>query len=327
MFRTFKRRRTDEAKTDEPPEDPTFPFVEEGERFIKGRLLASGGYGKVYICTDKLTSMQVALKEVDTTAKGPDKIDNIFNNTRKEVIIQKSLDHPNIVKIISSFRYKQTPKTLYLAMDLCTGGELFEAIQRAYSVHASGGFNEENTKSIIRQTLMALKYCHEHGIVQLDIKPENIMLETPWDGGDFPNVKLVDFGLSEYLSALTECSKVRRCIPKGTPGYIAPELQYRRYGAKADVFSVGVLTYVLLAGGLPWDGVWPTREQTNDLDFTWFSGTELAREFVKKLLAYDPENRLTAEQALQDPWLNSPASEDSLEPIPEHIIRKIINHI
>lgn len=165
------------------------------------------------------------------------------------------LDHPNILRLIDYF---EDPKYVYLVLELCTGGELFDRIiQNKF-------YNEEDARMIFRQIMSALQYCHSNGVVHRDLKPENFIMISPKDPF---TLKIIDFGLSRTFNndrVLREMPsddgnrrRKTRAVLKtkaGTPFYIAPEVLTGNYSEKCDVWSVGVILYILLCGYPPFYG-------------------------------------------------------------------------
>lgn len=209
-----------------------------------------------------------------------------------EIKILKQLDHPNIVKLYEIYQDNQN---IYLITEFLEGGELFNLILK------SKHFSENIAAKIIKQLLSAISYCHAQNIVHRDLKPENMLLVDK----DRFDIKLIDFGLARsFLPNNSLCSKI------GTPFYIAPEVLKKKYNEKCDLWSCGVILYILLCGNPPFTG------RTDELLFEsiklglvqfngveWKSVSNEAKIFIKKLLKVNPEERLSAQQALQDPWI------------------------
>lgn len=149
----------------------------------------------------------------------------------------KGLDHPNIVKM---YQYFEDEKRYYIITDICKGGELFDEII------ARGKFSENDAAKLIKQVLLCINYCHEKKIVHRDLKPENILLES---NKDFDQIQIIDFGTSVF------CDDKEYLDEKlGTPYYIAPEVLAKKYGSKCDLWSIGVITYIILSGIPPFNG-------------------------------------------------------------------------
>mmetsp|Transcript_7556 Transcript_7556/g.8287 ORF Transcript_7556/g.8287 Transcript_7556/m.8287 type:complete len:235 (-) Transcript_7556:95-799(-) len=210
----------------------------------------------------------------------------------------KRLKHKNIIHLIDVYNEGES---LYLVMEVIKGGELFDEIVRR------GSYSEKDASNIIRQILEAVAYMHSMGVAHRDLKPENLLIE-----GD--GVKLSDFGLSKRF----DNSPLRTCC--GTPDYAAPEvLSLAPYDAGVDIWSIGVITYILLCGYPPFYG--DTNQEifkkimARDFDFPspdWDDISAQAKQFINTLLILDPKKRPSAEQCLQAPWIkggNAPTRE------------------
>ncbi len=207
----------------------------------------------------------------------------------------RQLDHPNIVRLYEVFHDE---KRFYLVTELCQGGELFEEITKR------ANFNEQDAASIIKQILSAIAYCHSKSIVHRDLKPENILLEDKKDDGDF-QIKVIDFGASMRFDPSKKMNQVF-----GTAYYIAPEILKLEYNEKCDVWSVGVILYILLSGKPPFGG----ENDKEILDNVrtgifsmsgneWTSVSSEAKNLVKQMLTFDPIQRISAEEALNHLWI------------------------
>lgn len=179
--------------------------------------------------------------------------------------------------------------------ELCTGGELFEELSKR------GKFNEEEAALIINQVLEAVSYCHANNIVHRDIKPENILIE-----GKSKNIKIVEFGASQKFDAEHKMSSAY-----GTLHFIAPEVLMIEYDEKCDIWSVGVVLYILLSGKPPFDGE-SEKEiakkikmgEYKMIDEEWMSISEEAKDLVKRMLYYDPAKRISATEAMSHSWFS-----------------------
>ena len=208
---------------------------------------------------------------------------------QSEIEILKIIDHPGVIKINEVFDSK---KYILIVMEFVEGGELFERIVKKKI------FSEYSASKIIKQLLESVAYLHELGILHRDIKPENILLT---DDSDIPNIKLADFGLSKLA-----CPNDMQNLACGTLGYVAPEvLSQTGYNYKVDLWSVGIISYLLLRGRLPFDH----KEKQVLIELTlrgklsfeepyWKSLTPFAIDFLTKILDKNPEKRLTSEEAL-----------------------------
>jgi len=257
---------------------------------ITSTTLGKGNFSEVKLGIEKATGREVAIKIVkkETASHKPEMLKN-------EVDILLTLDHPHIIKLLDLF---DTPDTLYLVMELVTGGELFDRIV------AREQYSEQDAREVMRQVFDAIRYIHSKGIVHRDLKPENLLLESE---SDDTSIRLTDFGLSRiYTSEMmsTAC---------GTPGYVAPEiLESKGYTSAVDMWSAGVIMYILLCGYPPFysDNDAELFESIMQAKYTfhspyWDHISEEAKNLIKCLLVPNPEKRLTADQAVASPWFTS----------------------
>ena len=225
---------------------------------------------------------------------------------RAEVEILRSINHPNIVRLYTIY---ESPARLYLVMELLTGGELFDRIV------GLGKYSEEDARYFTFKLLNAVLYLHDRNICHRDLKPENILLASPAPDAE---LKITDFGLSKIAAPqLDDFLMTTRC---GTPGYVAPEVlsqevshgQLRRYGTSCDMWSVGVIVYILLSAAPPFYG--KTDAEMNRRiklglykfpDKYWANISQPAKDFIGRLLTVDPTRRMSAAEALQHGWMVS----------------------
>jgi len=234
---------------------------------------------------------------------------------RNEVEILLKIEHPNIIKLLDLF---DTQEKLYLVMELVTGGELFDRIVEREQ------YSESDAKEVMRQLLNAIEYIHSRDIVHRDLKPENLLLE---DLSHDTKIKLTDFGLSkifdsEYMK--TAC---------GTPGYVAPEiLNATGYGSAVDMWSSGVIMYILLCGYPPFysDNDAQLFESILSANYHfhspyWDNISKEAKDVIRALLVPDPSDRLTATQTKEMEWFKSTEYGKS-SALPEEMKEKLKRH-
>lgn len=221
------------------------------------------------------------------------------------------MGHQNILTLVDYF---ETMNNLYLVTDLALGGELFDRICR------KGSYFESDAASLIRATLSAVSYLHDHGIVHRDLKPENLLFRTPEDNAD---LLIADFGLSRIMDEEQFHVLTTTC---GTPGYMAPEIFKKTgHGKPVDLWALGVITYFLLCGYTPFDRDTDFEEMQAilkaDYSFTpieyWRGVSAHAKDFIQKCLTIDPAQRITAHQALQHPFVSgeeAPVNGENLLP-------------
>ena len=206
---------------------------------------------------------------------------------KREIEILKEVKHPHIIELVDVY---EDERYLHLVTELCTGGELFDRII-AKTQSSEGHFSEHDAAVLVRDILDAIKYCHEKGIVHRDLKPENFLFLTEAD--DAP-VKIIDFGLSRHDD--TDFGVMQTKV--GTPYYVAPEVLKREYTNSCDIWSIGVITYILLCGYPPFYGDSDTQifesVRVGKFDFPspeWDDICDDAKEFVIELLMKDPRRR------------------------------------
>lgn len=207
------------------------------------------------------------------------------------------MGHQNILTLVDYF---ETMNNLYLVTDLALGGELFDRICR------KGSYYESDAADLIRATLSAVAYLHDHGIVHRDLKPENLLFRTPEDNAD---LLIADFGLSRIMDEEQFHVLTTTC---GTPGYMAPEIFKKTgHGKPVDLWALGVITYFLLCGYTPFDRDSDFEEMqailNADYSFTpieyWRGVSDHAKDFIRKCLTVDSAKRITAHEALQHPFV------------------------
>jgi calcium/calmodulin-dependent protein kinase I len=210
-----------------------------------------------------------------------------------EVDIMQKVSHPNCVKMYELY---DTKKKLYMVLEILRGGELFDRIVKKRF------FSEQQAAQVIQSVVSAIQYLHKIGVVHRDLKPENLLYATKEDDSI---IKLTDFGLAKF-------TQVKMATACGTPGYVAPEiLSGKPYGPEVDLWSVGVILYILLCGFPPF-----YDENTSNLyrtikagkfDFPspyWDEISDPAKNLISRLLTVDPKQRATSEQVLAHPWVS-----------------------
>ncbi|KAL4592796.1 hypothetical protein LXL04_005801 [Taraxacum kok-saghyz] len=267
------------------------PLEDVRATYTMGRELGRGQFGVTYLVTHKTTHQQFACKSI-AMRKLVNKDD--IEDVRREVQIMHHLTgHRNIVELKGAYEDRHS---VNLIMELCAGGELFDRII------AKGHYSERAAAGLCRQMVTVVHNCHTMGVFHRDLKPENFLfLNTDEDSP----LKATDFGLSVFFKP----GDVFKDLV-GSAYYVAPEVLRRRYGAEADIWSAGVILYILLSGVPPF---WGETEQSifdavlrGNLDFIsdpWPSISSSAKDLVKKMLKSDPKERLTAVEVLNHPWM------------------------
>ncbi|ETV86994.1 CAMK/CDPK protein kinase [Aphanomyces astaci] len=268
---------------------------------VEKKELGHGHYGTVRIGTHKVSGAKVAIKTIPKVkVSRPETL-------RREIEILRTVDHPNIIKLFEVF---EDTRHLHLVTELCTGGELFDRII------ARGHYTEADAAKLVRKILDAVKHCHDREICHRDLKPENFLFATKDETAE---LKVIDFGLSRTDVGGTGDSFMTTRV--GTPYYIAPEVLGRHYDKSCDLWSIGVITYILLCGYPPFYGDSDpeifSSVRTGKYSYDtpeWVGVSAEAKDLINHLLLLNPSKRLTAAQALQHPWLSgsAPSTERSL---------------
>ena len=266
------------------------------------KKIGEGGFSKVYKVREKETGEIRGMKEVNKS-----KIKDV-KNFKTEIKILAMLDHPNILRL---FEVIEDSKSFYLIMELCTGGELLSRMENNH-------YKEKEAAKLMEQIVSAVSYCHEKGICHRDLKPQNILFcnESP----DSP-IKIVDFGISKIydpsLSSLKEDfgddenKKKKMSTRAGTIHYLSPEVIKGSYTEKCDVWSLGVILYILLCGYPPFYGKNEVEIIKNISSFKfeyptteWKNISESAKNLISSMLC--PENkRISAKEVLNSKWFKS----------------------
>ncbi|XP_030520919.1 calcium-dependent protein kinase 17-like [Rhodamnia argentea] len=267
------------------------PMEDLKASYSMGKELGRGQFGVTYLCTDKATGEQLACKTI-AKRKLVNKED--IEDVRREVQIMHHLTgQPNIVELKGAHEDK---RSVHLVMELCAGGELFDRII------AKGNYTERAAASLLRTIVQIVHTCHSMGVIHRDLKPENFLLLNKDE--DSP-LKATDFGLSVFFKPGDTFQDV-----VGSAYYIAPEVLKRKYGQEIDIWSVGVMLYILLSGVPPF---WAESETgifnailRGHIDFSsdpWPSISPGAKDLIHKMLNSDPKQRLTAFEVLNHPWI------------------------
>ncbi|KAF7458403.1 calcium-dependent protein kinase CDPK5 [Cryptosporidium felis] len=257
--------------------------------------LGRGSYGSVVKAIDKQSGAQRAVKIILKP-----KLENI-NRLKREILIMKRLDHPNIIKLFEVF---EDTNYLYFVMEICTGGELFDRIIKR------GHFSERYAAVIMRQVFSAIAYCHSNEFMHRDLKPENLLFS---DSSPNSLLKVIDWGFA------AKCPKTHKFTSVvGTPYYVAPEVLYGSYSKLCDLWSAGVILYILLCGYPPFhgkDNVEILRKvkigQYSLEHNSWKYVSDSAKDLIRRLLMIDPNKRISAQDALNHPWIKSLISSPS----------------
>ncbi|KAM6473773.1 death-associated protein kinase 1 isoform 1-T2 [Liasis olivaceus] len=260
-----------------------------------GEELGSGQFAIVRKCREKTSGAQYAAKFIKKRRTKSSRRGVSREDIEREVNILKEIQHPNVITLHDVYESKMD---VILILELVAGGELFDFLAEKESL------TEEEATEFLKQILNGVKYLHSLQIAHFDLKPENIMLldrNVPK-----PHIKIIDFGLAHKIDFSNEFKNIF-----GTPEFVAPEIvNYEPLGLEADMWSIGVITYILLSGASPFLG--ETKQETlanvsavnYDFEEEFFSNTSaLAKDFIRRLLIKDPKKRMTIQDSLQHPWI------------------------
>ena len=256
--------------------------------------LGRGGFGSVFKVQHYKTQTIYAMKVVRKINKNYQEGNQTF---LQEIEILITLEHPNIIKI---YEYYEDEINYYLITEYISGGELFDYIER------DTAFTESKAKKIIKQILQALNYLHFNNLVHRDIKSENILVEYSYTEHDDVNIKIIDFGTCNYVSQDQNLT-----MKVGSPYYIAPEILKGNYNNKCDIWSTGVILYIMLMGFPPFSGSNYDEMYQNIQKATinttlaqWQLLSENSKDLITKMLNKDINARLTAQECLNHPWFS-----------------------
>uniref|UniRef100_A0ACD5WM63 Uncharacterized protein n=1 Tax=Avena sativa TaxID=4498 RepID=A0ACD5WM63_AVESA len=256
------------------------------QKYEMGKMLGQGTFAKVYHARNIETSQSVAIKVTDKekVLKG-----GLTDQIKREISVMKLVKHPNIVQM---YEVMATKSKIYFVLEHVKGGELFNKVQR-------GRLKEDAARKYFQQLICAVDFCHSRGVYHRDLKPENLLLDED------SNLKISDFG----LSTISECKRNDGLLHTscGTPAYVAPEVINRKGydGAKADIWSCGVILFVLLAGYLPFQdkNLMTMYKKIGKAEFkcpSWFS-TDI-RRLLLRILDPNPSTRVSIEKIITNPW-------------------------
>ncbi|KZV40872.1 hypothetical protein F511_22811 [Dorcoceras hygrometricum] len=255
-------------------------------RYEVGKLLGQGTFAKVYHARNLQTNMSVAVKMIDK-----EKIfkAGMMDQIKREISVMSLVRHPNIVQL---YEVMASKTKVYFVMEYIKGGELFNKV-------AKGKLKEEAARKYFQQLISAVDFCHSRGVYHRDLKPENLLLD------EYGNLKVSDFGLSALAESKRQDGLLHTTC--GTPAYVAPEVINRRGydGSKADIWSCGVILYVLLAGYLPFhdSNLMEMYKKIGKAEFKFPSGMSPdARKLIHKMLDPDPNTRISMSKIVENSW-------------------------
>jgi len=265
--------------------------------------LGIGAFSTVLQAADKVTKEIVAIKVIDRGEAGDDQIEQA-KKFQQEFEIHSSLLHDHIVEFIMM---DETPEHYYVVMELVSGGELFD------QVIARSQFEEKDAALLLCQVLSGLCYMHKKGIAHRDLKPENLLFKDD----TYTVLKIADFGESKHCTGQTLSTYC------GTPDYMAPEIiQAKEYGVEVDMWAMGCIAYIMMAGFPPFDGENDAEILSSivavKFDFPmpeWEGYSKECKDFISGLLVADRSKRMTSQQALDHPFMKKHCTQAQRENI------------
>ncbi|WJZ93077.1 hypothetical protein VitviT2T_012039 [Vitis vinifera] len=276
--------------------DKNFGFSKQFvAHYEMGEEVGRGHFGYTSSAKAKKGSLKGQDVAVKVIAKSKMTTAIAIEDVRREVKILRALTgHKNLVQFYEAY---EDDDNVYIVMELCRGGELLDRI-----LARGGKYSEEDAKAVMVQILNVTAFCHLQGVVHRDLKPENFLFISKEENSP---LKAIDFGLSDYVKPDERLNDI-----VGSAYYVAPEVLHRSYGTEADMWSVGVIAYILLCGSRPFwarteSGIFKAvlKADPSFDEAPWPSLSSDAIDFVKRLLNKDYRKRLTAAQALSHPWL------------------------
>ncbi|XP_072112457.1 serine/threonine-protein kinase H1-like [Mobula birostris] len=274
-------------------------------------LIGRGSFSRVVRVEHRATKQPFAIKMIETKAKEGKEV------CESELNVLRRVSHRNIVQLIEVF---ETQDRIYMVMELATGGELFDR------VIAKGSFTERDATRVLQMVLDGIKYLHTLGITHRDLKPENLLYYHP---GSDSKILVTDFGLANSGNKGGDWCMRTTC---GTPEYIAPEILLRKpYTNAVDMWALGVISYILLSGTMPFEDENRTRLYRMILKCKysyvgepWPNVSNLAKDFIDRLITIDPNERMAAAQALKHPWVVTMAASSSMKNLHRSISQNLM---
>ncbi|KAK1172101.1 serine/threonine-protein kinase H1-like [Acipenser oxyrinchus oxyrinchus] len=273
-------------------------------------LIGRGSFSRVVRVEHRATKQPFAIKMIETKAKEGREV------CESELRVLRRVSHCNIIQLIEVL---ESQERVYMVMELATEGAFDRII-------AKGSFTERDATQVLQMVLDGVKYLHSLGISHRDLKPENLLYYHP---GTDSKILVTDFGLANSGNKGGDWSMRTTC---GTPEYIAPEILLRKpYTSAVDMWALGVITYILLSGSMPFEDENRTRlyrmilkGKYSFVGDPWPSVSNLAKDYINRLLTVDPSERMTATQALKHPWIVTMAASSSMKNLHRSISQNLM---
>mmetsp|Transcript_6026 Transcript_6026/g.18162 ORF Transcript_6026/g.18162 Transcript_6026/m.18162 type:complete len:512 (+) Transcript_6026:39-1574(+) len=286
------------------------PNEDLAERYQLQQKVGEGNYGAVFRAQDSSTGEVVAVKRLP---KSKILSDGDMYSVRKEIGILRDLrGHEHIVRFDAAY---EDPYFVYVVLELCRGGDMFHNLLK------KGRYSERDAADICRSILSVAAYCHSRGVMHRDLKPDNFLFDSE---GEDARLKATDFGLSARFKPGERLHDA--C---GTPLFVAPEVLKKDFDEKGDIWSIGVILYLMLSGRLPFNGrtvkesLTATLKGRYDMDGSeWSSVSYDAKDCIAKMLTYDPELRPSAAEMLEHPWIKLGGTASD-----EYVLQAVFNNL
>ena len=287
------------------------------EVYLRQKALGQGSFGTVYLVKHLQLHRYFAMKVIKKQKRNKDEEENLMN----EINILRKLDHPNILKITDFYNLKNEYDII---TEYCQEGELFDEIKNF------APFNETLTGWYMKQILSAVCYCHGQHVIHRDLKPENILIVKRLKSGYHP-IKIIDFGTAKVFN-----KEKREHALIGSAYYIAPEVLSRNYTEKCDIWSCGIIMYILLTGRPPFNGANEEeimkKIKVGNYEMTkypWGIISKEAKDLIKSLLHVDPHKRITSQQALNHEWFETDKVKEveNINTLKTKSLNKLLNNL
>ena len=286
--------------------------------YKKLEIIGEGAFSTVYEAQNRITDIVRAMKVIK---KDQSELNLNEEEIINEINVLKTIDHPNIVKI---FEFYSNEETYKIIMEYCKCGKLSSEIKYF------GPFDENKAAYIMYQILSAINYCQNLNIIHRDLKPDNILIVNRNKKYNYPNIKVADFGMSKIVEKNSIQNKLA-----GTIYYTAPEVFSQKYNEKCDIWSCGVIMYVLLSKRTPFTGeendeiIKNIKKREYDLKSPPFDKiSENAFDLIQKLLNKNMDERINAQEALNHPWFKEQNSKELFNQIlDENITNKLLENL
>lgn len=266
-------------------------YINLDDMYEMKQELGSGKFGLIKLAINKQTKQKVAIKIMTKKTMSPEDLEFV----KTEIDVLRVCNHPNIIKLYDVF---ENADYYYIVMEYCEGGDFFTYLEKR-----KFRLSESRAAKIMHKMFTAVYFIHSYGIAHRDLKPENVLMTS--DGND-ADIKILDFGLSKIICPQEKCNE-----PYGTLSYVAPEILLDEpYGKEVDLWSLGIITYLILCGTLPFDHKYSEEEIAKKTvnenppyrGSIWTKISAEAKDFVGKLLEKDPQKRMTIKEALEHEW-------------------------